>query len=231
MRTNREFVSRIMNDFKVVSKDGELNRRHVLSIGKEKSAFLIAQKWDELKMSQDESLITHINCLEFESIDLKICDIFEFRLCRKLMKSVKQIPELIYGKSGPAILYATTVDGEIDFQYINPREFNAVSKRKYVIRDTNFFYVKDGYVYLPNSGIELLDISVISLDKKGAEDCSSCDTKATDSEPCTSIWEYDFICPDRLYDMVASQTLQELGSIWAGSSKDEKPNLNSNEKT
>ena len=229
MRTNKEFVSRIINDLKANTKDGRISRRHVLHIGKQKAGFLIAQKWDEMTLGKEEDLITHIDCLEFESLDVKRCDIFEFRRCDSLMRSVKKIPELIFGKNGPAILQITTVDGQGDYDYITPREYNRLQSRKYVIRDSKYFYVKDGYLYLPNSTTELLDISIITLDKKKSEDCSTCEDKDKESK-CKSIWDYEFVCPERFYDIVARDTLQELASVWRTSPKDEKPNMNENEK-
>lgn len=229
MRTNKEFVSRIINDLKANTKDGRISRRHVLHIGKQKAGFLIAQKWDEMTLGKEEDLITHIDCLEFESLDVKRCDIFEFRRCDSLMRSTKKIPELVFGKNGPAILQITTVDGQGDYDYITPREYNRLQSRKYVIRDSKYFYVKDGHLYLPNSTTELLDISIITLDKKKSEDCSTCGGKDKGSK-CKSIWDYEFVCPDRFYDIVVRDTLQELASVWRTSLKDEKPNMNENEK-
>jgi len=225
MRTNSEFVSRVVNDFKAVSKDGRISKRHVLHIGKSKAAFLISQKWDELTMFKEEGLVTHIDCFEFESVEVKRCDIFEFRLCRDLMKSTLPVPGIVYGKNGPAVLHATNVDGTKDYTYITPRDFNSIAKRKYVIRDDRYFYMKDGYVYLPNSTNELLDISVISLDKIGCKEASSCAEGETGS-----IWDSEFVCPDRFYDIVVRDTVQELASVWRTSVKDENPNMNSNEK-
>ena len=233
MRTQGEFVSRITNDLKAVNKDGRASRRHILNIGKEKAAFLIAQKWDEMTMNKEEGLITHINCVEFESIDVKRCDIFEFKLCRSVMKSVKQIPELIYGKNGPAILQVTTVDGEEVYQYISPRQFSSIKKRKYVIRDTRFFYLKDGHVYLPNSTTELLDLSIITMNKKESEEVSTCEGSEDAgivNGKCKSVWDYEFVCPDRFYDLVAKDTLQELLGSFAVIQGDGNPNLNANEK-
>jgi hypothetical protein len=237
MRTNKEFVSRVLNDFKSVNKDADLKRRHVLNIGREKASFLVSQKWDELSLTREEGMITHIDCLEFKSINVKSCGIFEFKTCTNLMRSVDKIPQLIFGKNGPAILHATTVDGLNSYDYINPRDFQSIAKRKYIIKDSRYFYIKDGHVYLPNSTTELLDVSIITLDKKGSMKCSTCN----DSDPmtnnsgqvldsCSPVWDFDFVCPDRLYDVVVRDTLQELGSMWAGSAEDENPNLNINEK-
>jgi len=228
MRTNNEFVSRVLNDFKAVNKDADLKRRHVLSIGLNKAAFLMSQKWDELSLTREEGMITHVPCFEFEEQNVKTCDIFEFKRCDNLMRSIKKIPGLVYGKNGPAIIHATTVDGSESYTYINPRSFSSIKKRKYNIKSTRYFYIKDGYMYLPNSETELLDISVITSDKKGSEDCSTC--ADSNDTSCKSVWDYEFVCPDRLYDVVVRDTLQEVGSIWRTSVEDENPNLNSNEK-
>lgn len=226
MRTNGEFVSKIQNDLKANTKDGRISKRYILHVGKTKAAFLMAQKWDELTMFKEDKIITEIPCFEFEHIDAKYCDIFEFKLCNNLMKSKCKVPETISAKNGIGIVRAFNVDESQNYTYITPQRFQAISKRKYVVKDTRYFYIKDGYMYLPNSTNELLDISVITLDKQAAEKVSSCGYK----DDCKSVWDYEFVCPDRFYDLVVRDTIQEIANVWRTSIPDENPNLNENEK-
>ena len=100
MITNNEFVSRVVNNLKGLSKDAHISKRFILSTGRTKSKFLMSQKLDELTMFREEDCITTIPCFELERIDYKSCDIFEFRLCDKLMRSKHKLPEGFFGKNG-----------------------------------------------------------------------------------------------------------------------------------
>jgi hypothetical protein len=111
MITNNEFVSRIVNNLKALSKDAHISRRFILGIGRMKSAFLISQKIDEMTMFKEEGLITTVDCFRLESVDVKSCEIFEFRLCQNLMKSVCKIPDGFFGKNGSSIVSVLSIDG------------------------------------------------------------------------------------------------------------------------
>lgn len=227
MVTNAEFVSRVANLLRANSKDGRVNKRTVLSIGRSKAAFLIAQKFDEMTMFKEDNVITEIPCFEFNQVEAKYCDIFEFRLCKNLMKSVHKLPEVISAKNGSGVVRAFSVDEDKVYTYTTPQKFIRDKKRKYQVTNNRFFYIKDGYMYLPDSTNELLDISVITLDRKLASSISSCGYK----DGCKSVWEYEFICPERFYDMVVRDTVQELTSTWVQITPDVKPNQNENSRT
>ena len=57
MKTNEEFVSRVINNLKGVSKDGHVSRRFILGIGNDKARFLMAQKLDEMTLFREEGII------------------------------------------------------------------------------------------------------------------------------------------------------------------------------
>jgi hypothetical protein len=230
MQTNGDFVARVIGSLKALTKDGRISRRLVLFTGWNKARFLISQKLDEMTMFREEGLITTIPCVLMEPISVKSCDIFEFKLCHSLMRSVKPLPEGIFGKNGNSIISVTNVDGSEYYSYIDPKRFALLSKRKYVIKDTRFFYVRDGYLYLPNSTTELVDITMITTDMVEASQMSDCDCQEKEDNKCKSVWDAPFVCPDRFYDLVVKDTLNELASVWRTSVSDEKPNLNSNER-
>jgi hypothetical protein len=143
------------------------------------------------------------------------------------MKSIKKLPEGLFGKNGSGIISVTNVEESASYDYITPTMFINLQKRKKYSRDiTRYFYIKDGYLYLPNSTNELVEVRMITMDTKGAEEVSSCIECN-----CKSTWEYNFICPDRFLDLVLRDTLQEVGSIYRTSIKDENPNMDSNQKS
>ena len=74
MKTNAEFVSRIIGDLKGLTKDGRISRRLVLSIGQDKAKFLMSQKLDELTLFREDGIISTITCFEMENVPIIECD-------------------------------------------------------------------------------------------------------------------------------------------------------------
>lgn len=227
MITNNEFVSRVVNNLKGLSKDSHISKRFILNTGRTKARFLIAQKLDEMTLFKEDGIITTISCVEFESVDSKSCEIFEFNTCSNVMKSIKKLPEGIFGKNGSGIISATNIEELVEYKYTTPNAFRKLNARSKYSRDTTRYYtIKDGYIFLPNSTNELLELRMVALDKKQAEEMSSC-TECS----CKSYWEYDFVCPDRFLDLVVKDTLQEVASIYRTSIEDANPNMEPNQKT
>jgi hypothetical protein len=226
METNASFVARIVGNLKATSKDSHISRRFILNIGRDKARFLMSQKLDEMTLFREEGIKTYIECFRLESVDYKNCDIFEFRVCKNIMKSVKKLPKGIFGKNGSGIILVTDLGGNI-YDFITPKKFLALQDRKYVINSEFYYTIKDGFLILPNSSNEIVELEMFALDKKEAEDVSDCSDKSC----CKSAWEYPFVCPDRFLDLVARDTLQEVGSFYRTSIKDENGNLDTNIKS
>lgn len=226
MITNNEFVSRVNNNLKALTKDGHISDRFILNIGKTKAKFYMSQKLDEMTLYREDGIISTISCFELESVDYKTCCIFEFNICRNIMRSINKIPDGIFGKNGSGIISVMNIEGEEDYDYITPQRFAELKKRKYTRDTTRYYTISDGYIILPNSTTQILELRMIALDKKEASDVSSCHQ----STNCKSIWEYEFVCPDRFLDRVVGDTLTEIGTFYRTSVEDSNPNLDTNQK-
>lgn len=223
--TKKELVSRIENTLKTLNKDQHISRRFIYHTAKNKAKFLLAQKFDEFSLFTMDSIISEIPCFRLKKVKVKDCDILEFRLCNSLMKSVKKVPELLNGRLGNSVLSVTTVDGTKDFTPINPKKYRISKNRMYsnVIKNS-FYYIKDGYLYLPDSEVEMVDLEVITLDNDEVSEVSEC------SEDCVSIWDTQFVCTDKLLEVVIQETLKELLGSYAQIQEDENPNLSVHQK-
>jgi hypothetical protein len=226
MISNKEFVSRVVNNLKALNKDQHISKRFILNVGLTKARFLMSQKLDELTMFKEEGIITTIPCVRMHRVTYKECDIFEFKMCKDLMKSEEKLPEGIFGKNGSGIISVSNVEESRLYNYITPNQFLNLQKRKYKKSYQRYYYIKDGYLYLPDSINELVELRMITIDLKRAEEVSSCKECS-----CKSYWDYDFVCPDRFLDLVMRDTLQEIGTIYRGSVEDENPNLDENQKS
>ena len=230
MITNAEFVSRVVNNIRAIHKDSHVSRRFILNIGKTKAKFLMSQKLDEFSMFREDGIISTIDCFRLSKIDSKSCSIFEFNLCDNLMRSVEKLPEGIFGKLGAGIVSVMSIDGGQEYHYISPQRYALLKRRSRYARDTSrYYYVKDGYLYLPNSTTELVEVRMFAIDRNEAD--SACNCGDDSKNKCKSAWEAEFVCPDRFLDLVIKDTLQEVASIYRVTPPDENPNMDENQKS
>lgn len=227
MITNAEFVSRVVNGLKALSKDTHISARYIAHIGKVKAKFLMSQKLDEMTLFKEDGIISSVPCFRLKRIKSKDCGIVEFNLCDNIMKSCEKIPEGLFGKNGSSIISILNVDGSKEYNYITPRKYADLKKRKYRSKNSGYYYIQDGYLFLPDSKNELVDITMILLDKDEAEAVSECSNKVN----CKSKLESEFVCPDRFLDLVVRDTIQEIGNFYRSSVADENPNMDVNQKT
>lgn len=227
--SNGEIVSRVINGMNSIAKDTHISRRWILSILRSKSASYMAQKWVEGTLFDDESLFAHIDCVEMIRIHSIDCCIAEFRMCSTLMRSKHRIPGLIITRSGPAILSVTNADRSIYFTKINPRTYINTKKRKYADKEKYVYYYQDGYIWIPDTHIELINVDAITLKKEEALKLSACSEEDKDLG-CPNVWEDEFICPDKLREYIVKETIQEV-SLRIQIPRDENPNLDSNIKS
>lgn len=225
---NSEFVSRIINDMNSINKDAHVSRRWILSIGRQKARSYIAQKYADGTLFGEESLYTHINCMEMERVRKIDCCFDEFKLCRILMRSKKRLPDMIYTRIGPAIIKVSNIMDDIIFTSISLRKYANNKERKYGNIDQYYYYVNDGYIYIPDINIEAINVDLITLDRKAALELGGCGTEKDD--PCISQWDYDFVCPDKLLEYVVSETLRETITKLQIPT-DENPDMDINKKT
>jgi hypothetical protein len=221
--TNSEFTSRVLNGLNSLSKDDRISRRYILHVGKQKSTFYISQKLNDRSLFREDNLYTTLDCFELERIESVKCDIIEFRKCNSIMKSKKKLPKLIYSRYGNTLKEVTTVDDVKEFKPTTPSQYRRDKAR---VSGTDYinYYVKDGYLYLLDTEIQIVNLYLLTVDLDQIDDASAC------SEPgCKSLWEYDFVVPDKLEELIIAETVKEV-SMKKQVALDENPNLNNNEK-
>ena len=96
---------------------------------------------------REMNLYKVLDCVEMIPVEIYKCDIIEFRACKKLMKSKKKLPDLIYSKYGSSILEVTSIDSEYLFKPITLAQYRINKQRTGNDINQQFFYVKDGYFY------------------------------------------------------------------------------------
>jgi hypothetical protein len=202
MATNLEVVSRVQSALNAISKDNRIPRRYILQVLRDSATMLISQKLGDRSLYKDTNPYTTISCFEMEEFDVVKCDIVEFKRCKSLMRSKNKLPKLIDSKYGHSIKEVTSIDDEFEFEPITLAQYRRNKDRKNY--GEKYFYVKDGYLYLPDTDVTRVNLYLITLHN---EDIKSCEK----NNECKSLWEYEFNAPDKLLDVIINQTTQIIG--------------------
>lgn len=222
--TNNEVVSRITNGYQLLNKDDRINRRYILQVARDTAKFLISQKLRDKSLFREDNLFTTIDCFELEKKDKFECDIVEFKSCEKLMKSIKELPPLVYSRYGNSIKEVTAIDYHKEFKKSTISQFRRNKKRE-LKADSSFYYVRDNFLYIPESEVESVSLYILTVDEYLAMKSSSCN-----ENPCKSAWDYEFKIPDKLLKPLFDIVREEIG-LHKQLVEDTNPNLDENQKS
>lgn len=221
--TNRELVSRISNQLRMISKDDYISDRFILSIAKTIAKKFITQKIKRRSIDRDASLYKEIKCIEFESENIFKCKYVEFKSCDKLSKSIKNIKDidLVFTRYGSSIKELYSIDRmSTIFTESTLYQLRIDSDREGGDIPQDKFYILDGYIYIPQN-VKTLSGLVLALDEYELDALCGCEEK------CESAWKKQFIAPDSMLEDVIGYTIQNITQT-KQISPDEKPDLSNN---
>ena len=225
MATNREIVSQVENQYKLINKDTYLNKRLALFTAQSIAESYLAKKARDKSLHRYSSLYKTIPCVEMESIESVSCDIIEFRLCDNLMRSVKKLPRLVESRYGGSIKSVTNISDSVSFSPSTLSEYQRNTKRQGFNQSIKTFYIKDDYLYLPNTEVERVNLYVLAIDQYDLNEICECS-----KEECKSVWDYEFIITSDLLQQVIRETAQTM-AVTVQVPEDENPNMDSNIKS
>lgn len=221
---NRELVSRVIGVLNSNNKDSRIPKRLILNIATEKAIYLMAQKFRDRSLYRESNIYREVECVEMIKIDKAACDIVEFRTCNTVMRSKKKLPKLIFSRYGSSLKEVTNVDKGFEFQPTTISKFRRDKKREEFGKD-RFFYVENGYLYLPESEVKRVHLKLYTPNEYDILKLSECS-----QEKCPNPWDLDFICSDKLLEVVVEETIKAL-SVRLQIPTDENPNMDSNLKS
>lgn len=226
MIKNGEFVGRVVNDLNALTKDAHISKRWILSIGRTKSESYVVQHWDDGSLLEDTTLQTCVSCIPMIEVDKIDCCDAAFSLCGVLMRSEERLPGLLFSTYGPLISSVSNVDGTRFYKYQRIEAYRNEQKRKYADKAQKRYYINDGYLYIPDDHIELVNVCYFTMDRDDALALSACKPVKT----CISEWDKEFIYPVKLIEYIVSETLKEC-STKIQIPDDDNPDLDTNQKT
>ena len=208
MATYNEIVSRLELDLNSLSKDSRIPRRYILKTFKDTAEFFISQKLYDKSLFREMDMYKWIRCIKFKSENYISCGKIAFERCNSLMKSVKKVPKILSSKFGYAVLLITNIDNSKKYNIISMNDYINMANRpnfnkfkgKYIIFDA------DGYLYIPDSSIKLLNMLVITLDEK-SEEFGECDKECND---CINYWDMNIDIPAKLNELIYNETFNKL---------------------
>lgn len=220
MVKNSEAVSLVINSLRLTNRDERISKRFILHTLRSVAKLLISQKMLDRTLQRETNIFSRIECFEFQKENLKKCNILEFRRCDILMKSVKKLPEPIFSRLGASIQDVVALDGNFNFTFVTIQQYQRNKKRKHSLNGEVYIYLgEDGHLYIPDYEIKSLDLALLTMETDKLEECSSCT-----SSNCKSGYDYNFICPDKLLNVVYTQVIQLLGGTFRAITPDENPN-------
>lgn len=226
--TNAEVVSRITNGYKFLSKDARRSKRYILRVAERHAEMLISHKLQDKSLFRESNMWSSINCFELERKDTYSCGVIEFQSCNKVMKSKKKLSDLIFSRYGGGIRAVAPIDfmSQEEFRPSTLDQFKR-NKRRLSLQedDTDFFFIKDGYVYIPDSDVRAVSLELIVVN---TFNLSNLDSEF--AKDCRSAWEYEFKCPSKLLDPLFKMVREEIG-MTLQIPEDENPNMDSNIKS
>ena len=225
--TQGEYVSRVLNTLKLLNKDEHISRRFILATIKSIAKRELSRKMDRRGLYSEPGIFSWVNCFELERKDVVTCNIVEFRTSKRIMKSKKQLPELITNDYGSSIKLVTTLDGDDSIDYVDFAQIIRNNKRQYKIVGKSYFTIIDNYLYLIDSNYEAVNVLLASLNVDEINEAAGCST----CDECQSAWDYELPIPPRMADFVVQETINLLLSTTRQIVQDENPNLDSNIKS
>lgn len=202
-----EFVSKVISILKLNNRDEHTSRRFILRLAEDSAQQLIAQRFGDRTILSEMNLYSYIPCFEFKKINTKSCDNIEFRLCNILMKSKKPLPKLVFSRLGSSIREIVSLDGNFTFTFVDEVQYRRNKKRQHKLKNEVYVYLgADNHLYIPDQEILTVDLTVLTTATDKIAECSSCMEVG-----CESKWVSEFICPDKLIDVVLDMVLQKMG--------------------
>ncbi len=212
METIKDFCDKVSADLRRTSPIRFISRRHIYNTVTPIIENMIQRALSERRLYRDSSLHTSINCIELERIEENECDVEIYRGCDILMKSLKKLPSIISGGRGNAIIGLYTLDG-ILISSINYNLFGVSKGREAFGELEPYYFIKNGYLYIANQNIELVNLILVTLDTKNAE-LMNCNTEC---DECTPDFDYKMIMPDKykidIMNLLKSSLLQDYMQI------------------
>jgi hypothetical protein len=222
MQTVRSAVSDINNELASVDLDSRFSYRFIASKLRGRIENILRQDSTDRNILTISEIWKPLRCIQLEDADSISCSSY-YEYCDCLKKSIKKIPSVYTGKYGNFIKIMV-LDRSIEFKQIRPFEYKDIKRREFRSKKVQYFWIEEGYMYVPDCTIEEVIGYGIFKDSQEA------DLFNGDVSACYLPLDSTLLVPDYILDVAKQAVVGELAQINKRLVQDNNPNLNSNEK-
>jgi hypothetical protein len=210
MITVKQACSDIINSLNAYNLDDKLSYRFVKNLLFDKAAVFVKQDSVYRSIFKLNNLWKPIDCVEFE--DGSLTDCYKDG-CTSLKVSTIKIPDTYQTSYGYA-LKVFNVNYSKEFNLIQPQLYRDIKNRPFPTNN-GYFWIQDGYIYIPDSDIEVGIVLGMFKEDALLKDCE-----------CPKPLDSTFAFPDYIVTIAKQEVLKELLGGNKQISKDDIPDLN-----
>jgi hypothetical protein len=197
----REFTSQVINTLNSTNLDDRYSREFLYWIGVNVASKIIKHEADSRKLFKNTSLFSKLECVEMESVSSVECD---FNVpCSSIMKSVKKLPDAFLSNFG-SLVQIFNIMRDKEYKEITPSSFKNISNQKYKPRNTAYFWLSNGYLYVPNSEVEVLIVQGMFSDVDAVNKFNG--------DNCKSALDSPFPAPDYMISTIIDATINQASN-------------------
>lgn len=222
MQTLRSAISDINNDLAAIDLDSKFSLRFIASKLRGKIETIFRQDSVDRNILNINEIWAPLTCIKLEDISAEICSTL-YEDCDCLKKSTKKIPQVYTTKYGN-LFKILTVNKGIEFKMIKPFEYKDIKTREFKSNKIKYYWIEEGYLYLPDCFIE--EVTGYGVFKDSQEAALFNGTIPECYMPLDSV----LLVPDYILDVAKTAISAELAQINRRIVPDNNPNINSNDK-
>lgn len=224
MPTNRQIISDIITDLRAANLDDKVSKRFILNKLRAYAKTFIRQDAESRRLLNITDLWTDVSCVEMCEAPLVDCCNEDIPDCTTVMRSKHKIPPT-YETSYGELLEVFNPTYAKEFRQTTPKAYKNIKLREFRDKRIKYYWLSNGYLIIPDSMVRTVTLRGVFEDPAAAKKLDSC---YSENNPCISLLDQPFVCPDYLESVIKQATLQDLFGYYKRVTTDESPNLNNN---
>jgi hypothetical protein len=158
----REFISIVRNSLDSINQDNYISGEMIFNVGVSFATLFTKREADSAKAFKNTSSFKFIECIKMKEVNAIECSDFKLP-CNTIMRSVEKLPTPFLSKYG-SIIKVYNLTGEKDYAETNPVGYKSISKQRYQSKQKAYFFIKNDYLWIPDSQVEAVSAMILSPD-------------------------------------------------------------------
>lgn len=170
----REFISIVRNSLDSITQDNYISGEMIYNVGVSYATLFMKREADSAKVFKNTSSFKFLECIKMKEVSAIECTDFKLP-CATIMRSVEKIPTPFLSNYG-SLMQVYNLTGEKDYIETNPIGYKSISKQRYQSKQKGYFFIKNDYLWIPDSQVEAVSAMILSPDiRKLTKGCTLLD--------------------------------------------------------